>query len=256
VGIPGSWGPLGSPWSGGSGGFGGGGGSFGGGGASGSFLLGRTDQPDAAAAPPAGRTTILSDLDKQGITAAIRAAEEKTAAEIFCVIARACGDYRLVPIAWAAVLALAVPLSLINFTSWPAGIIYLIQLGTFIVAALVLSLPVVRFRIVPRGRMWQRAHAEAMHQFLALRTEHRPSVLIFASVAEGYAEIIADRRINVEIESEPWVSAVSTLISMIKDGRPGDGFVAAVNLCGEQLARPFPPGARNPNERPDKVVEI
>ncbi len=256
VGIPGSWGPLGSPWSGGSGGFGGGGGSFGGGGASGSFLLGRTDHLDAAAAPLAAGTAILSDLDKQRIIAAIRAAEEKTAAEIFCVIARACGDYRLVPIAWAAVLALAVPLPLINFTSWPAGIIYLIQLGTFIVAALFLSLPIVRFRIVPRGRMWQRAHGEAMHQFLGQRTGQRPGVSIFASVAEGYAEIIADPRINVEIEPETWASAVSTLISAIKDGRPGDGFVAAVNLCGEQLARPFPPGARNPDERPDKVVEI
>jgi energy-converting hydrogenase Eha subunit A len=69
----------------------------------------------------------------------------------------------LVPIAWAAALALAVALSLINFTSWPAGIIYLIQLGTFIVAALVLSLPILRFRIVPRRRVWERAHAEAMH---------------------------------------------------------------------------------------------
>jgi hypothetical protein len=49
--------------------------------------------------------------------------------------------------------------------SW---IIYPIQLSTFIVAALVLSLPIVHFRIVPRRRMWERAHAEAMHQFLAL----------------------------------------------------------------------------------------
>jgi putative membrane protein len=58
------------------------------------------------------------------------------------------------------------------------------------------------------------------------------------------------------IKSETWANAISTLISAIKDGRPGDGFVAAVNLCGEQLARHFPPGARNPNERPEKLVEI
>jgi hypothetical protein len=46
------------------------------------------------------------------------------------------------------------------------------------------------------------------------------------------------------IKSETWANAISTLISAIKDGRPGDGFVAAVNLCGEQLARHLPPGAR------------
>jgi uncharacterized membrane protein len=32
--------------------------------------------------------------------------------------------------------------------------------------------------------------------------------------------------------------------------------VAAVELCGEQLARHFPPGALNPDELPNKVVEI
>jgi len=46
------------------------------------------------------------------------------------------------------------------------------------------------------------------------------------------------------------------MISAIKDGRPGDGFVAAVELCGEQLALYFPPGVLNPDELPNKVVEI
>jgi putative membrane protein len=46
------------------------------------------------------------------------------------------------------------------------------------------------------------------------------------------------------------------MISAIKDGRPGDGFVAAGGLCGEQLARHFPPGTLNPDELPNEVVEI
>jgi len=53
-----------------------------------------------------------------------------------------------------------------------------------------------------------------------------------------------------------WSKAVAAMISAIKDGRPGDGFVAAVELCGEQLVRYFPPGALNPDELPNKVVEI
>src|SRR5262245_60777919 len=179
--IPGSWGSSGS-W---SGGFPGGGGSFGGAGASGSFLFGRTDGLDNATAPPGAGDVMISDVDKRRIAEAIRAAEEKTAGEIFCVIAHACGDYRLVPIAWAALVALAVPLPLIFLTTRPAGIIYLLQLAAFIVAALVLSLPMIRFRIVPERRMWGRVHAEAMHQFLAQGihlTEQRTGVLIFASV--------------------------------------------------------------------------
>jgi uncharacterized membrane protein len=87
---------------------------------------------------------MISDVDKARIAEAMRAAEENTAGEIFCVIAHACGDYRLVPIAWAALVALAVPLPLIYLTARPAGIIYLLQLAAFIVVALVLSLPMIR----------------------------------------------------------------------------------------------------------------
>src|SRR5262249_6109977 len=176
---------------------------------------------------------------------AMRAAEGKTGGEIFCVSARACGDYQLVPIAWAAVIALAVPLALIYLTTWPAGTIYLLQLAAFIVVAAALSLPQIRFRIVPKGRMWGRAHAEAMHQFLAHGihlTEQRTGVLIFASVAERYAEIVADSGINSKVSPEVWADAIGAMISAIKDGRPGDGFVAAVGLCGTELARHFPPG--------------
>src|SRR5262245_1551197 len=149
--IPGSWGSSRSSWSGG-GGFSGGGGSFGGGGASGSFLFGRADGLDHAVAARGAGDVMISDGDKRRIAEAIRAAEEKTAGEIFCVIAQACGDYRLVPIAWAALVALAVPLPLIYLTARPAGIIYLLQLAAFIVAALVLSLRMIRFRIVPKRR--------------------------------------------------------------------------------------------------------
>lgn len=202
---------------------------------------------------------MISDVDNRRIVEAIRAAEAKTAGEIFCVIAHACGDYRLVPIAWAALIALAVPLPLIYLTPWPAGAIYLLQLVAFIVAALVLSLPTIRFHIVPKRRMWERAHAEAMHQFLAHGihlTEHRTGVLIFASMAERYAEIVADRGINAKVQPDAWSKAITAMISAIKDGRPGDGFVAAVELCGDQLARYFPPGTLNPDELPNKVVEI
>src|SRR5205085_5618158 len=126
-------------------------------------------------------------------------------------------------IAWAAMAALVLPLPLIYLTTWPAGTIYLAQLATFIVVAAVLSLPAVRFRIVPRRAMRQRAHAEATRQFLAQGlhlTEQRTGVLIFASVAERYAEIIADSGIHARVGNEVWEQAVATLVAAIKAGRP------------------------------------
>jgi putative membrane protein len=202
---------------------------------------------------------MLSQADEERIAAAIRTAETSTSGEIYCVIAHASGAHHLVPIAWAALLAFAVPLPLIYFTRLPAAVIYLAQLGTFIALAAVLSLPIIRYRIVPKRRLYGRAHIVAMQQFLAQGihlTEKRTGVLIFASVAERYAEIIADHGINAIVSADVWAGAIAEMIAAIKQGRAADGFIAAIARCGEVLARHFPPGELNRDELPDRVVEI
>ncbi|HEX3442116.1 MAG TPA: hypothetical protein VHT93_17385 [Pseudolabrys sp.] len=200
---------------------------------------------------------MITAADTERVAAAIRAAEEKTAGEIFCVVTHASSSYRLVPIAWAALVALLVPLLLIYLTKWPAGTIYLAQLVAFIVTAAILSLPAVRYRIVPRQAMRERAHAEAMRQFLGHGlhlTEDRTGVLIFASIAEHYAEIVADTGIHAKVGKEVWEDAIAAMIVAIKDRRAGDGFVGAIERCGAVLAEHFPPGAVNRNELPNKLV--
>src|SRR5262249_59767774 len=88
--------------------------------------------------------------DIERVSQAIRAAETRTAGEIFCVIVQSSSRYPLVPLAWAALVALIVPLPLIYLTAWPAATIYLAQLVAFVAASAVLSLPAVRYRIVPQ----------------------------------------------------------------------------------------------------------
>lgn len=202
---------------------------------------------------------MISQADKARIVETIRQAEAKTSGEIFCVIARHSSDYRLVPLAWAALIALVVPAPFITLTLWPASVIYIIQLTVFIVAAVGLSQPTIRFHLVPRRAKHDRAHAEAMRQFLAQglnRTERRTGVLIFASAAERYAEIVADAGINAKVAPQVWDNAIAALTSGIKHGRAGDGFVAAIEQCGAVLAQHFPPGAMERNELADKLLEI
>jgi putative membrane protein len=103
---------------------------------------------------------LISPADKERVAQAIRAAEEKTAGEIFCVIARHSSDYRLVPLAWAAALALVLPAPLIYLTLWPAWAIYLAQILTFVLAAIGLSWPPIRFHLVPRRAGHDRAHSK------------------------------------------------------------------------------------------------
>jgi putative membrane protein len=202
---------------------------------------------------------MISPADHARVAEAIRAAETKTAGEIFCVIAHRSSEYRLVPLAWAAAAALVIPAPLIYFTLLPATTIYLAQILAFIVLALALSWPPIRFHLVPRRAKHDRAHEMAMRQFLAQgldRTEDRTGVLIFASTAERYAEIVADAGINAKVTREVWDEAIAVLIAAIKDGRPADGFVAAVEQCGRVLAQHFPPGTLNRDELPNRLVEI
>lgn len=202
---------------------------------------------------------MITESDKTRVTAAIRDAESRTAGEIFCVIARQSSDYRLVPVAWAAAAALAAPLPLLASTSLSAPVVYLLQVIAFLLVTVALSHSRVRFRIVPRQARRDHAHAEAMRQFYAQgidKTEHRTGVLIFASAAERYVEVIADAGINDKVSADVWDEAVHALVSAVKEGRPGDGFVAAIWRCGAVLAEHFPPGALKRDELPDKLVEL
>jgi putative membrane protein len=202
---------------------------------------------------------MISQTDKARVEEAIRVAETKTSGEIFCIIAQHASDYRLVPLAWAALIALMVPAPLLYFTLWPASAIYLIQLLVFILTTIGLSRPAIRFALVPRRVKEDHAHALAMHQFFAQglqHTENRTGVLIFASAAEHYAEIVADAGINAKVTPEVWQRAIHALTTAVKEGRPGDGFIAAIEQCGVVLAEHFPPGALDRDELPNKLVEI
>jgi putative membrane protein len=195
--------------------------------------------------------------DEKRIAEAIRAAEQKTSGEIFCVMAIASSNYRFVPIARAALVALAVPLPLFYFTPLWAEQIYFAQLAIFLACAVLFSLPGLRFALVPRWIKRDRAGVEAKRQFAAHGlhlTQQRTGVLIFASIAERYVEIIADSGINDKVSPEVWDKAVKAMIAKIKQGQPVEGFLEAIRICGEVLAKHFPPGAINKNELPNKLV--
>jgi len=202
---------------------------------------------------------MISEVDKHRVTEAIRAAEAKTSGEIYCVIAMASSDYRLVPVAWSALIALVVPLPLILLTMLPVGTIYIAQLVVFIALATVLSSPALRYRVVPRRLKHVRAHAEALRQFFAhglQETENRTGVLIFVSAAERYVEVVADAGIDAKVAPQTWDQVIAILVPAIKDGRVADGLIAAITQCGAILAQHFPPGAQNPDELPNRVVMI
>ena len=201
--------------------------------------------------------TLLSDADRIRVRQAVASAEAKTAGEIFTVVAEESDDYRFIPILWATLVALVVPLPLIFLTLLPASLIFLIQLVAFIVLAIGFSLPDVRPRMVPPGVKHAAARALAVKQFLAHglhTTEARTGVLIFVSLAERHAEIIADAGIAAKVDGAVWQAAMDKLVAEVRAGRLADGLIAAIESTGAVLARHFPPRVGDRNELPNDVV--
>jgi putative membrane protein len=203
--------------------------------------------------------TLASQDERARIAAAIAAAEAKTSGEIVAVIAPASAGYREFAVLWAALVALAVPWPLIYWTYWNIELIYLIQLVAFAVLVLLAQIEPVRFALVPRAVKQQRAHRRAMEQFLTQNlhtTPGRTGVLIFVSVAERFAEIIADAGINAKIPEGEWTAIIDDLTQHIGRGRSGEGFVRAIAAVGEHLARHFPPGSYDPNALANHLIVL
>ncbi len=201
----------------------------------------------------------ISKQDQTRIGEAIVAAERKTSGEIVAVLSGESASYLHVPFLWAALIALIVPWPLVYFTWWPVQWIYLVQLGVFL-AVLLLTLPRrVRYLLVPSSVKRERAHRRAVEQFLVQNlhtTAGRTGILIYVSVAERYAEVIADTGIDAKVPKGTWKAIVDDLTYNIAAGRAGDGFIHAVERAGVLLAEHFPPGTRDPNELPNHLIVI
>ena len=191
----------------------------------------------------------------QAIAAAIRAAEQHTCGQMICVLARASSAYAHIPILWASALALITPWPLIDFTQWSVQRIFLVQLVVFLVAALVFSWMPVRLLLVPRVTQRARAHRAAIEQFVVRRVAHtknRCGILIFVSLAEHYARIIADDVIAQKVPSSEWQAAIDALVGHMRSGDVVAGFTAAIERCGAVLAAHAPPDGSG-NELPDRL---
>jgi len=186
----------------------------------------------------------LSQQDHAAVSAAIGAAEARTSGQIVCVLAQSSSDYAYVGVLWASVVALAAPWPLIYFTAWSVQQIFFIQLVVFIVAGLALSWAPLRLALVPRAVRRGRAHRAALEQFVLRHVAHsknRSGVLIFVSLAERYARIIADEGVAAKVQNAEWQGAIDALIAHMRDGRIVQGLVAAVERCGAVLAAHAPP---------------
>jgi len=157
------------------------------------------------------------------------------------------------------VIALALPWLLVALTAMTVHRILLLQVVVFFALLAVLSLPRIRVALIPRKARRAIAHRVAMAQFAMRGIAHkkdRSGILIFVSLAERYVRIIADDGIAARVSQSAWQAAVDALVTHMRDGRIADGYVTAINTCGNVLAKHFPRSGPSGDALPDKIYVI
>jgi putative membrane protein len=242
-------------------------------------LAGAADH-SVAAAPRGDGDVLMSLKDHARIALAVSAAEATTRGEIVCVVAEEASSYSEVPLAWAAAAALALPLLALaagvhpDLVAWGWRAAHIaasennfagtlasyaaVQAILFLVILLLASIPVVRRFLTPASVKRGHVHQRAIEQFFASKlnnTRERTGVLIYASLKERCAEVIADAGINDKVPVDAWDDVINSLVSGIKAGDSAGGFVAAIERCGSVLAAYFPIQQAHPNQLPYAIVE-
>ena len=199
----------------------------------------------------------LNADERAAVENAISRAEKGTSGEIVVVVTKESARYFAIGVMWAALVALGLPLPLILFTNWPMEHIYLAQLVVFALGLALMQWEPFRFALVPKAVKRAQAHKRAVEEFLAQNlhiTKGHTGVLIYVSLAEHFAGVIADNAIYKKVPQETWDEIVREVTSHLSRDARDKALVAAIEACGKLLGEHFPPGRRNVNELPNHLI--
>ena len=221
----------------------------------------------------------LTQDDHAKVSAAIAAAEGSSDGEIVAVATPLSDSYHDVALHWALLVLIG---TLAIFAAFP-GLLYfwfglffgawrpdptlgqlltlmlILAVAKFTVVLLILKYMPLRLALTPAATKTRRVRRRAVSVFKSAaerRTTGRTGILIYLSMGEHRAEIVADEAITKVTTPETWGEAMAALIAEVKQGRPADGIVAAIAEVGEVLTKHFPRSHTDTNEIPDKLIEL
>ncbi len=224
----------------------------------------------------------MPHLDERGrslVAAAVAEAEAVTSGEIVTILAEQSDSYHDVAVMWSAGTSFAV-MSLFAFMPQPfldlwdrlvagwghqwstgelASMVIGLGLAGFFAMLGVQQYQPLRLALVPGALKTARAHDAAIRLFKAgteQRTRDHTGVLIYLSLADHRAEILADSAIAAKVPPEVWGEAMGDMLREIRNGSIAEGLAAAVRDVGFVLAEHFPRPAGDTNQLPDALIEL
>jgi len=217
---------------------------------------------------------VLSETDRQRICQAVANAEAMTSSEIVPVVATSSGRYdRAEDIVglWFAALAFSAawyfwPRHLPETGSWGGGSQWLdltVYLGSLVVgflagAILASSVGWLRRLFTPRAMQRDEVHNRARQVFFDSRVHHtqsRSGLLIFLSLYEHQAVILADSAITAKLQPADLETLCQQLTGALHEGLPlADALCRTITAAGQLLAMIASRETNDVNELPDALV--
>jgi len=202
---------------------------------------------------------VLSPADNEAVHAALVAAERRTVGEILPVVIERSDPHPGAE--WLAALSFLLVGSslLIAWLPWshPAWLL-LAQLAIGALGfGLARALPGLQRLFIAEARATAVAEEQALQEFYRNglhRTEAATGVLLFVSLLERRAIVLADEGIHARVGPDFWAETDRAVLEGIRRGSLRDGLVAGVQRVGERLAEHFPWRDGDRNEIPNRLI--
>ena len=224
------------------------------------------------------RITHLTAEEHAMVGEAVARAEQDTDGEIVTIVSERSDQYRDAALQYAVAAALAVvalaaisPGAFEARFGWSSGgwgevdarsllfSVLVAETLVFLLVRFALVWTPLRLALTPRGTRARRVRRRAIQYFKVgaeRRTEARVGILLYLSLDERMAEIVADEAIHKAVPAERWGDAMAALVDEVRQGRPAHGMAAAVASIGAILSENFPKTEADRNELPDRLIEL
>lgn len=221
----------------------------------------------------------LDQSAQDTVTKAVADVEAHTSGEIVTVLADRSDGYTDVALLWAVAIsftAMAVVTAFPDFYTglvdrvlgrwsheWTPGELLTLVTGVGLLKflamwAIQLWQPL-KFALIPGPIKVGRVRDAAVKHFKVgaeRRTHGRTGVLVYLSMREHRAEIVADEAIATLVDAEVWGTAMADMLGEIRKGHIAEGLAAGIRDVGAVLAEHFPRDADDVNELPDRLIMV
>ena len=202
----------------------------------------------------------LTQAEREQVLGAIAAAEQLSAAEFAVAVAGSADRYlevRLLAPALIAVLAppLALALGILTQPLW----LSILPAALFMLLSAILLPDALAVRLAPTALREERARrlARTLFMDLGLTTPRdRAGVLLFIARAERQVEILAGAGVAERIDSAAWQAVVDGFVRAARSGSLATALTDAIQATTALLSAAFPPDERNPDEVPNRLIEL